>query len=974
MINLDNRWFYAVQGDYWIDEIRMGDSAVVIDPPRNTIDDIPDQVVRQGEEPTPVLLTGISNGEGGGDTELTYRVSNTSLVDGVEIGHVAGGTAALEYTLGPGTGSCRISIIANNLRREDDIPDTTSFNVLVVGEQTGSAVVTIDPATEYQVFRGIGGVLSDDQPESMINTINDLNWSMMRIFGDFDYIEPVNDNADPGVIARDNLIPNQRSLQNIRLIHENTSCHHFFYTPLTPPVWMKTNKSEFPFDGESWIGNNHIDPGYYDEFAEFLVEVVKMIKEKAGVELYAISIQNEPQFNEPYPSTQITASEFVDILNVVGPVFEAEGLNTKILMSEDVYMYGWLTDRINAVNNDDTARDHMGVIGFHAYTANGIGNGFADKNAYINLQNLFQKTAATDLWMTESSGWVDTWEGEWGVAWNGRPQFMEGAFGVAGGYYMIFKFAQANGWADLNSTQFIAPQKHLQAVTKHYTRFTNPGDVMIEASSTDEKVLSIGFKNKTTDALAVTLINTAFEPRLVQLEGESLPPRFRHISSKREEPWEEQVPVSDQLVMAPRSVVTLYSLVDNMAPLIDPVTNQVVSLEDGPIQVDLTGISDGNPNLEQSIILTAASSDGSVATVVADYMSDQSEGTLSITPHEVGTVVVSVTLKDDGGTENGGADSNIITFEVEVFEEINAAPGMDKMENLVLPEDAGLQTINLSGITNGDGDSEGLSIIASSSKTLLIPDPDVNYISAETSGTVSFRPEPDMNGATTLFMTLLDEGGTARNNGDQSATLSLNVTVEPVNDPPSINVPEDTKFTSYVPQYVVTIDGIRDGDPELDQQLTVTATSSDEAIVSPEVSYIPGEESGSLVLNLYEQHGTATIEVTVHDDGGTSNGGTDTTTVTFDVTMDLSSSMDGYEAGEVKIYPVPAGEMISVSTSSNCLFDAYSILDLSGTVLLHKKISADKIAHINTRELVPGTYLIKLDADRGSMIQSFIKR
>ena len=974
LINLDNRWFYPVKGEYWIDEIRMGDSVVVMELPKNTIDEIPDQVVPQGAVPEPILITGISNGEGFGSTDLTYMVSNTSLVNGVGIGSVVGGTAQLEYTLGPGSGDCEISIIANNLRREDDVPDTVSFTVYVVDELAESSAVTIDASTEYQEFRGVGGVLSDDQPQSMINTINNLNWTIMRIFGDFDYIEPVNDNADPDVIARDRLVPNEKSLQNIRLINENTSCHHFFYTPLTPPVWMKTNKSEFPFDGESWIGNNHIDPSYYDEFAEFLVEVVKMIREKAGVELYAISIQNEPQFNEPYPSTQIMAPEFVDILNVAGPKFEAEGLNTKILMSEDVHMYGWLTDRVNAVNNDATARDYMGVIGFHAYTANGIDNGFADKYAYENLQKLFQKTEATDLWMTESSGWVDAWEGEWGLSWNGKPQFMEGAFGVAGGYFMIFKYAQANGWADLNSTQFLGPNQHLQAVTKHYTWFTNPGDVMIETFSGDEEILSVGFKNRSTDAIAVTIINTAFEPRVVHLEGVNLPPSFRHISSRQHKPWTEQVPISNQLVLAPRSLVTLYSLVANIAPVIDPVTNQIASLEEGTIQVDLSGISDGNPDLVQAITLSASSGDESVATVVADYTSDNAAGMLTITPHEVGKAVFSVTLKDDGGTENSGNDTHVITFEVEVYQEKNSAPAMDVVEYLTLPEDGGKQTIDLTGIANGDGDSGGLSIIAFSSNRVLIHDPEVVYLSNEVSGTISFQPEADMNGETTIFVTLLDEGGTANNNGDQSTTYSIMVTVEPVNDPPAINVLEDIVLTSYVPQYVVPIDGIRDGDPELDQILTVTAISSHIGIASPEVTFTPGEETGSVVLNLTEQNGTATIEVTVQDDGGTSNGGVNTTTRAFDVTLDLPTGLGEHGSGRVQIYPVPAGNMISVSTNSGFIFDSYAILDLSGTVLLNKKITGDRIAHIPIQELVPGTYLLKLDSGKGSMIQSFIKR
>ena len=48
-----------------------------------------------------------------------------------------------------------------------------------------------------------------------------------------------------------------------------------------------------------------------------------------------------------------------------------------------------------------------------------------------------------------------------------------------------------------------------------------------------------------------------------------------------------------------------------------------------------------------------------------------------------------------------------------------------------IPEDSGLQTVNLAGISAGGGESQTLTVTATSDNTGLIPNPTVNYTSAE---------------------------------------------------------------------------------------------------------------------------------------------------------------------------------------------------------------------------------------------------
>ncbi|MBN2485419.1 MAG: T9SS type A sorting domain-containing protein [Bacteroidales bacterium] len=106
----------------------------------------------------------------------------------------------------------------------------------------------------------------------------------------------------------------------------------------------------------------------------------------------------------------------------------------------------------------------------------------------------------------------------------------------------------------------------------------------------------------------------------------------------------------------------------NKAPTIDAISNQNLGIETKT--VNLSGISDGD-NKGQIITITANSNNELVATASVNY-SDGAGGTLSISGISPGTATISVTVKDNGGTEQGGIDNKVITFTITVAETISA--------------------------------------------------------------------------------------------------------------------------------------------------------------------------------------------------------------------------------------------------------------------------------------------------------------
>src|SRR5664280_1359269 len=103
--------------------------------------------------------------------------------------------------------------------------------------------------------------------------------------------------------------------------------------------------------------------------------------------------------------------------------------------------------------------------------------------------------------------------------------------------------------------------------------------------------------------------------------------------------------------------------------------------------------------------------------------------------------------------------------------------------NLTINENAGLQTVNLTGISSGaTNEVQTLTITAVSGNTGLIPNPTVNYTSPGTTGTLTFTPVANANGSATITVTVNDGG--ASNN---IVTRTFAVAVNSVNQLPTLN-------------------------------------------------------------------------------------------------------------------------------------------------------------------------------------------
>ena len=260
-------------------------------------------------------------------------------------------------------------------------------------------------------------------------------------------------------------------------------------------------------------------------------------------------------------------------------------------------------------------------------------------------------------------------------------------------------------------------------------------------------------------------------------------------------------------------------------------------------------------------------------------------GTLTYTsaPDANGSATVSVILHDDGGTANGGVDASAAqTFTITVTA-VNDPPSFVKGADQTVLEDAGAQTIAgwATAISAGPADESGqvLNFIVSNNNTALFS----AQPAIAANGTLTFTPAANANGSATVTVQLHDNGGGT----DTSAAQTFTITVTAVNDPPSFTKGADqvkvgNLGAQSVPNWATNISaGPAD---EAGQTLNFIVSNSNPAMFSVQPAIAPnGTLSYTQATNVF---GSATVTVSLHDSGGTLNGGVDTSAAqTFTISI-----------------------------------------------------------------------------------------
>jgi hypothetical protein len=282
-------------------------------------------------------------------------------------------------------------------------------------------------------------------------------------------------------------------------------------------------------------------------------------------------------------------------------------------------------------------------------------------------------------------------------------------------------------------------------------------------------------------------------------------------------------------------------------------------------------------------------------------------GTLRYTPapDASGTSTFVVRVQDSGGTTNGGVDTSAPqTFTITVGA-VNDAPSFVATDPPPVLEDAGAVTVGAWAHGFSPGPADEASQTALGYFVSGVGNPGLFSVAptVDATGTLRYTPAPDAYGTSTFTVRVQDSGGTANGGVDTSAPQTFTIVVQPVNDAPSfVAVDPPTVLEDSAAQVVsgwVT---------------SVNVGPSNEAGVQSVLGYLVNgvgtpslfaaggqptvDNSGTLRYTpAPDANGTSTFTVRVQDDGGTANGGLDTSAPqTFTITVTAVNDAPSFTA------------------------------------------------------------------------------
>lgn len=264
-------------------------------------------------------------------------------------------------------------------------------------------VIRLDQKKRFQVMDGFGFTLTGSSAQ-LINTLYPERKMKLltELFG--------NTNASIGIsylriaVGASDLSARVFSYLDLPKGQTDTALHHFnlsddtlhlipllkqikriqpsmkiMATPWSPPVWMKSNNDS---------KGGSLKSEYYRTYALYLVKYIKAM-EKSGLQVDAMTLQNEPEHGGNNPSMLMTADEqALFIKHHLGPLFQKQKVKTKIII------YDHNADHPHypiQVLNDTVARKYIDGTAFHLYAGDISGlsqvkQSHPDKNIYFTEQ------------------------------------------------------------------------------------------------------------------------------------------------------------------------------------------------------------------------------------------------------------------------------------------------------------------------------------------------------------------------------------------------------------------------------------------------------------------------------------------------------------------------------------------------------------------------------------------------------------
>ncbi|WP_082181643.1 glycoside hydrolase family 30 beta sandwich domain-containing protein [Bacillus altitudinis] len=326
----------------------------------------------------------------------------------------------------------------------------TMLSVMFIGpgvaEVSAASDANINLNAERQVIRGFGGMnhpawigdLTAPQRETAFgNGQNQLGFSILRI-----YVDENRNNWSREVATA------KRAIEHGALV---------IASPWNPPSSMVEtfNRNGSPA--------KRLKYNQYAAYAQHLNDFVTYMKNN-GVNLYAISVQNEPDYAHEW--TWWTPQEILRFMRE-----NAGSINARVIAPES---FQYLKNISDPILNDPQALRNMDILGAHLY---------GTQISQLPYPLFKQKGAGKELWMTEvyypnsDNNSADRWPEALGVSEHIHHSMVEGDFQAYVWWYI------RRSYGPMKEDGMISKRGYNMA---HFSKFVRPGFVRIDATKSPE--------------------------------------------------------------------------------------------------------------------------------------------------------------------------------------------------------------------------------------------------------------------------------------------------------------------------------------------------------------------------------------------------------------------------------------------------------------------------------------------------------
>jgi glucuronoarabinoxylan endo-1,4-beta-xylanase len=269
-------------------------------------------------------------------------------------------------------------------------------------------------------------------------------------------------------------------------------------------VWAAPWSAPGAWKDNGTTGNGgHLLPAFYDAWATRLAGFASTLQQNAGVPLYGVSVQNEPDWVATWDTMNYSNQEMANFIKVLGPKLSALNPRPRLITPE-TGGWGYVGGYTSAILGDSVAAPYLDIVAGHQYggvaapSTTGKPIWETEMSSFEAFDPSINNALMVAQWIHDAivTGNVSAWHYWWLIGQNSDD---EGLIGYSGNTQMT---------------------KRLYAMG-NFSKFVRPGFFAVGVVGAANGVSLTAYKDPATGAFVIVAINqnAADTPLNITLNG-----------------------------------------------------------------------------------------------------------------------------------------------------------------------------------------------------------------------------------------------------------------------------------------------------------------------------------------------------------------------------------------------------------------------------------------------------------------------